>query len=100
MARVTAKGLQIGAEARGPGAGTLGLAGQRRDVARMLGGGLGQRGGVRLRGAGGHRRDEAGGVALAAEVPGGQRRHGAGRCQTDRQGMPTEQPKDRRAGHG
>ncbi|MBX6747493.1 MAG: hypothetical protein IRY87_36140, partial [Acetobacteraceae bacterium] len=43
MARVTAEGLQIGAEARGPGAGALGLAGEGGDVARVLGGGAGER---------------------------------------------------------
>ncbi|MCS6930641.1 MAG: hypothetical protein NZM27_00320 [Acetobacteraceae bacterium] len=100
MARITAEDLQVGAEARCLGAGTLGLAGERSDVARVLGGGLGQRGGVGLRGAGGHRRYEAGGVALRPEVPGGQRRYGAGHGEADRQRMPPEQRKDRRAGHG
>ncbi|WP_337875682.1 hypothetical protein [Elioraea sp.] len=100
MARITAESLQIGAEARGSGAGTLGLAGQRGDVARVLRRGLSERGGIRLRRTAGHRRVEAGGVALGAEMPGGSDSDSEGHRETDRQRVPAEQRRDRRARHG
>ena len=100
MTRITAEGLQVRAEARGLGAGALGLAGQRGDVARVLRRGLSERGGVGFRRPAGHRRVEASGVALDVEVPGGQGRDREGQRETDRQRVPAEQRRDRRARHG
>ena len=100
MARVTAEGLQVGAEARGPGAGALGLAGQRGDVARMLGGGLGQRRRIGLSHTASHRGIQAGGVALRPEVPGGRDKEQDCCRETDRHDVPTEQCKDGGASHG
>jgi hypothetical protein len=100
MARITAESLQIGAEARGLGAGALGLAGQRGDVARVLGGGAGQRGRIGLGGERGRRGIDAGSIALGAELPDGQGRDGEGRRESDRQRMPAEQPEDRHAHQG
>ncbi|MCX7644917.1 MAG: hypothetical protein N2Z62_06430 [Rhodobacteraceae bacterium] len=90
MARVTAEGLQVRAEARGLGAGTLGLAGQRGDVARVLRRGLSERGGVGFRRPAGHRRVEASGVTLDTEVPGNHSRDSESQCETDRQRVPAE----------
>lgn len=100
MARITAESLQIGAEAHGLGAGAFGLAGQRGDVPRVLGGGAGQRRRIGLGGARGRRGIQAGGIALRSEVPGRQRRHGDGCCQTDWHGVPAKERQDGRAGHG
>ena len=100
MARVTAESLQIGAEACGLGAGALSLAGQRGNVARVLGGGVGQGGRIGLGGTAGRRRVVARRVTLGTEVPGG--RGGEQECRRDsnRQRMPAEQREDRGAGHG
>ncbi|MBR0683269.1 hypothetical protein GXW74_22475 [Roseomonas eburnea] len=100
MARVTAEGLQIGTKARGLGAGALGLAGQRGDVARVLGGGSGERSGIGLGGAQGRRGIQPGGVALRPEVPGNSRREQQRAAQRERHGVPAEQREDRRAHQG
>ncbi|PWS36226.1 hypothetical protein DFH01_13625 [Falsiroseomonas bella] len=100
MARITAEDLQVGAKARGPGAGALGLAGQRGDVAGVLGGGAGQRGCIGFGGARGRRGVEASRVALRSELPCGQHRHGDRCCQADRYDVPAEQREDGRAHQG
>ncbi|MBW8271442.1 hypothetical protein [Caldovatus aquaticus] len=100
MARVTAERLQVGAEARGLGAGTLGLVGERGDVARVLRRGLGECGRIGCRRTAGHRRVEACGIALGAEVPSGQGGDSEGHRETDRQRLPAEQRQDGRARHG
>jgi hypothetical protein len=100
MARVTAEGLQIGTKARGLGAGALGLAGHRGDVAGVLGCGAGERGRIGLGGARGRRGIQPGGVALRPEVPGG--RGGEQDCcrEPNRQCMAPEHDEDRRAHQG
>ena len=72
MARITAEGLQVGAEAGGIGAGALGLGGEGGDVAFMLGGEPCDGLRIGLGGARCHHRIDARGIALRAEMPGGE----------------------------
>lgn len=90
----------MGAKAGSLAAGTLGLAGEGRQVLRVLRHGLGQRGGVGLGGTRGHGGMAAGHIALRAKLPAGGHGHGEGSCQSDEQRMPPEQPQDYAAHHG
>ena len=92
-------GGKMGCESE-PGAGALGLVGQRGDVARVLRRGRSEGGGVGFRRPAGHRRLKACGVALGAEVPGGQGRDREGQRETDRHRAPAEQRQDGWGHHG
>jgi hypothetical protein len=100
MAGVTAQGLQVGAEAGGLGASALRLGGQRDDLPGVLGGGLGERRGVRLRGAARHRRVGPRNIALGPKVPGSAGREQQRPSHGDGQGVAREQPEDRGAHQG
>lgn len=90
----------MGAKAGSLAAGTLGLAGEGRQMLCVLRHGLGQRGGVGLGGLVGHGSIAAGHIALRAKLPGGGARQEKGSGKGDRQRMPPQQPQDRAAHHG
>lgn len=99
MARVTAKGLQIGAEARRLRAGALGLAGEGCDMPRMIGRGLRQGRSIGLGRAGGGGGVKARCVPLETPVPAHPAREQQRPGERQRQGVARQQD-EQRAGHG